>query len=83
MFGSLTLMPDARCAVSTSRKVVEMMSWNDCRIMLATDQLTPALIKSHTTRVDSICTIDAVGSEISETFISQEAGIIFFTPFGF
>jgi hypothetical protein len=30
------LMPDARSAVSTSRKVVEMMSWNDCRIMLAT-----------------------------------------------
>jgi len=44
MFDSLTLMPDARSAVSTSRKVVEMMSWNDCRIMLATDQLTPALI---------------------------------------
>lgn len=44
MFDSLTLMPDARSAVSISRKVVEMMSWNDCRMMLATDRLTPALI---------------------------------------
>ena len=52
-----------------------MMIWNACKIILATDRLTPALIWSQTTRVDTICTIDTVGSKISELFISQGVGI--------
>jgi hypothetical protein len=60
------LMPYEKSAVSMSWRVKEMMIWNACKIVLATDRLTPALRWSQTTSIDVIFTISRVGSEISD-----------------